>query len=104
MVLGMGITEGKLQFCHVFPKQIRDKNISIIDYDNMTIYDWYKSNFPFYCGILSLNLFPRRIDYILHQNKIACYTPDTLPAAIYVSSKNILVLLPPLATSHKLFS
>ena len=39
VALGMGITDGKLLFCHGISEESVDKKISMREYKNSTVYD-----------------------------------------------------------------
>ena len=87
VVLGMGITDGKLVLCCGVSEQSRDKKLLMREYNSRTVYDCFKNSFPVDFGIPDLNLPPMPIDNSPHLNKRARHTPDPLPAAIYVDSK-----------------
>ena len=102
--LGMGITYGKLLLCHDISEKTRDKKTSMIDYNNREVYDFFDNPFTVDCGIPDLNITHMAINDNQQPNKIAHYTPDSLPSSVYVESETMSVLLPPLLTPHKLFS
>ena len=60
--LGMEITYVNILFCSFIPYQIRDKKVSMRDYNNRTVYDCFNNPFPVGCGITYLNLLPMPID------------------------------------------
>ena len=62
VVLGMGITYGKLLYCHGVTEVNVDKKLSTLDYNKRTVYDCF--NYPFIadCGSLYMNLPPINID------------------------------------------
>ena len=93
MALGVGITYGKLLFCHEIPEESLDKKISTGDYNNMAVYDWF--NCPFIADFVSLALHlpPITIDDIPCLHKRDLYTPDLLPADISVASENSVITL-----------
>ena len=39
LALGMGITDGKLLYCHGVAEGNEDKKISTLEYNNRTVYD-----------------------------------------------------------------
>ena len=86
--LGIGIADGKLQFCHGISEESGDKNISTKEYKHRTIYECLNNTFTADFGIPDLNLPPITIDDRPHLHKISRYTPDLLPSDIYVASKN----------------
>ena len=83
----MGVTDGNILFYHVHSEQRRDKKLSMRGYNYRAFCDCFKSPFPVYCGIPYLNIPPMPIDDSPCPNKISHYTPDLLPAAIYVASE-----------------
>ena len=84
----MGITDGKLLYCHGVAEGNVDRKISTLEYNNRTIYDCF--NNPFTCEfcIPDLNIPPIAFDDRPRPHKITGYTPDLLPAAISVASEN----------------
>ena len=54
--LGMGITDGKLLFCHGISEKIKDKTISMREYTDRTVYDWFNNPFSGDCGSQYLNI------------------------------------------------
>ena len=42
VALGMGITDGKLLYCHGVTEGNKDKKISTLEYNNRTVYDCFK--------------------------------------------------------------
>ena len=82
VALGIGITDGKLLFCHCISHQIKDKAISMREYNNSTVYDCFENTFPVDCGSPVLNLHPISIDDIPHPNIRSWYTYDSLPSDI----------------------
>ena len=88
MALGMGITYGKLLFCHGISEESVDNTISAKEYNNGVFYDCFVNPFTDDFGIPDLNLPPITIDDIPRPHEISYYTPDLLPAAISVASKN----------------
>ena len=57
-------------------------------YNNRMVYDCFNDPFPAVFGFLALNLPPITIDDRPHPHKRARYTPNLLPAAIYVATEN----------------
>ena len=84
VALDMGITYGKLLFCHGISQGSEGKKISFRDYNNTTVYDLFDNPFTAYY----LNLPPNNIDDRSRLHKRVRYTPYLLPATIYVSSGN----------------
>ena len=39
VALGMGITDGKLLFCHGFSKESAEKKVSTVEYNNRSVYE-----------------------------------------------------------------
>ena len=91
--LGMGITYGKLIYCCGVAEVNVDKNISTFYYNKRTFYDWFNIPFTYECGSPDLNLPPITIDDRPPPHKRARYTPDLIPAAIYVASENYVSIL-----------
>ena len=56
VALGMGITYGKLLFCHGFSEGNVDNKISMRDYNNRTVYDCFNNPFPSGFGGPALNI------------------------------------------------
>ena len=88
VVLGMGITDGKLLYCHGVAEGNEDKKIPTLEYNNRTVYDCFNNPFTADCGSPAMNLPPITIDDILTPPKRACYAPNLLPATISVASEN----------------
>ena len=63
------------------------------EYNKRTVYDCFNNSFPADYGSPDLNLPPIIIDDISFPHKISRYTPDLLPAAISVASKNCVSIL-----------
>ena len=93
MVLGTGITDGKLLLFHGISEQSKDKTISMIEYNHRTVYDCFNNKFSVDCGRPAVNLPPIPIDYSPHPKKRARYTYDPLPDAISVTSRNSISIL-----------
>ena len=53
----------------------------------MEVYDCFNNHFPADCSIPALNISPITIDDRIHPDKRDRYTPDMLPAAIFVASE-----------------
>ena len=45
VALGMGITDGKLLYCHGVAEGNKDKKISTLEYNNWTVYDCFNNLF-----------------------------------------------------------
>ena len=88
VVLGMGISYGKLLFCHGISYQSKDNTISIIEYNDMTVYDCFNNTFSVNCGIPYLNLPPIPIYDSPRTNKRSRYTYDPLPVSKSVTPGN----------------
>ena len=88
VALNMGVTYGKLLFYHGISYQIRDKKSPMREYNVRIVYEYLNNPFQVDCSIPDLNLRPMPIDDSPRPKKIARYTSDPLPAAIYVASKN----------------
>ena len=82
----MRIIDRKLLFYHFISELSRDKKITPRDYNGRTVYDCFKNTFPVDFGSPDLNIPSMSIDDITRPNKRALYTPDMLPASIYVAS------------------
>ena len=90
VALGMGITYGKLLYCHGFSEENVDRKFSTLDYNNRTVYDYFNNPFIDEFGIPALNLPPNNFYDIPCPNKIFLSTPDLLLSTISVASKNYL--------------
>ena len=88
VVLGMGITDGKLLYCHGVAEGNYDRRISTLEYNNRTVYDCFNSPFTYDFVRPYLNLPPITFDNRPHPHKRVCYTPDLLLADIFVASEN----------------
>ena len=80
LALGMGITDGKLLYCHGVTEGFLDKKISTLDYNNRTVYECFKNTFTADFGIPDLHLLPITIDDRSCPHKRYQYT-TYLPAA-----------------------
>ena len=60
----MGITDGMIIFCNVLSEESVDKKNSTIEYNIITVYDFFDNPFPDGCGGPSLNIPPIIIDNI----------------------------------------
>ena len=89
VALGMGVTYGKLLFCHGISDGSVEKKISKREYNNSTVYDVFNNPIPYYCGSPYFNPPPITIDDRPHPDKRAHCTPDLIPSAISVASENI---------------
>ena len=58
VVLGMGITDEELLFCHGISEGSVDKEISTRNYNKRKVCDFFNNSFPDDCGGLALNLPP----------------------------------------------
>ena len=77
-----------------------ENEISTLEYNNRTVYDCFNNTFTYEFGSSALHL-PLIIIYDWpNPHKISQYTPDLLPAAIYVSSINSVSNLPPHLIRH----
>ena len=92
LVLFMGITDGKLLYCHGVAEGNAKKKISTLEYNNRTVYDCFNDLLTDEFFIPDLHLPPIAIDDRPRPYKIALYTPDLFTSAIYVTSKIMLVL------------
>ena len=88
MLYVMGITDGKLLYCHGVAERNKDKKISSLEYNNRTVYDWFNNNFTDDFGSPDLNLPPITFDDRPRQHKISHYAPDLPPDNISVASEN----------------
>ena len=84
----MGITGGKLLYCHGVEEGNQDKKISTLEYNNRTVYYCFNNPFIDDFGSPHLNLPPVTFDDIPRPHKRAHYKPDLLPANISVASEN----------------
>ena len=84
---------GKLLFCHGILEESVDKKISTGEYNNRTVYDWFKNHFTADFGSPALYPPTITVDDRPHPYKRACYTLDLLPAAISVASENTVSTL-----------
>ena len=68
----------------------------MIYYNDRSVYDCFNNPFTVDCGIPTLNLPSITIDDSPRQKKIARYTSDPLPAAIYITpGKSVSTLTNP---------
>ena len=88
----MVITEGGLLYCHSVAEGSVESKCSSLEYNSRTIYECSNNPFTDEFGSPALNIPLITFDDRARPHKRACYTPDLLPAAISVASKNILVL------------
>ena len=103
LALGMGIIYVKILFCHGISQESEGGNISMGDYKNRTVYDFFDNIFPDYFGSLELNLPPITIDDRPRLHKISRHTLDLLPVDISVASENSLSTFTTLSDSIRLF-
>ena len=89
----MGITYGKLLYCHGVLEGNIDRKVSTLEYNNRTFYDCFNYNFTEEFGSPDLNIPPITIDDIPRPDKRASYTPDLLPATISVDSEKYVSTL-----------
>ena len=88
VALCMGITDGKLLYCHGVAEGNKDKKISTFEYNNRTVYDCFNNPFTADCGIPSTHLPPITIGDRPPPHKRAQYAPNMPPATISVASEN----------------
>ena len=88
VALGMGITDGKLLYCHCVSEGNMDRKISTLQYNNRTVYDCFNNPFIDDFGSPYLNLPPITFDDRPRLHERALYTPDLIPADISVASEN----------------
>ena len=62
VALGMGITDGKLPYCHGVAEGNEDKKISTLEYNNRTVYDCFNNPFTDECGSPAMHIPPVTID------------------------------------------
>ena len=62
VALGMGITDGKLLYCHGVAEGNEDKKISTLEYNNRTVYECFNNPFTSDCGSPAMHLPPITID------------------------------------------
>ena len=91
--LGMVITYGKLRFCHHISQDSEDKTSSTKEQNKRTVYEYFNNTFTSNFGSPDLSLPTITIDDRPLHHKIARYTPDLLPVAISVASKNYVSTL-----------
>ena len=91
--LGMGITDGKLLFCHIFSEENKGKKIPTKEYKHRTVYDCFNNNFQYDFGSPDLNLPPIDIEDRPLQHNRARYTLNLLPATISVAYEKYIITL-----------
>ena len=80
-------------FFHGILYQSKDKKISMIEYNDRTVYDWVNNLFSVDCCISALNPPPITIDKSYRLNQKDWYTFDTLLSAIsFTSRKSVCTL------------
>ena len=84
----MGITDGKLLFCHGISEGSGEKKMLMKESNNRTLYDCFNNTFTDDCGSPDLNLPPITTDDKPRPNKRSHYTQDLIPDAIYVAYEN----------------
>ena len=87
-VLGMGIIDGDLLYCHGVAEGNVDKKISTLEYNNRTVYDCFNNPFTSDCGSRAMHITCITIDNRPPPQNRSRYSPDMLPPAIYVASEN----------------
>ena len=93
MTLGVGITCGKLLYCHGVAEVNTEKKFLTSKHNNSTVYYCIKNNFTADFGTPDMHLPPITVDDRPPPHKRARYTPDLFPAAIYVASENYVSIL-----------
>ena len=88
VALGMGITDGKLLYCHGVAEGNKDKKISTLEYNNRKVYDCFNNPFTADCASPAMHIPPITIDDSLPPPKRARYAPNLLPATISVAYEN----------------
>ena len=88
VALGIGITDGKLLYCHGVAEGEKDKKISTLEYNNRKVYDCFNNPFTADCGGPAMHLPPITIDDRTPPPKRARYAPNLLLATISVASEN----------------
>ena len=89
----MGITDEKFLLCHGISEGRVDKQFSTRDYNNRKVYELFNILFPDDSITPDLNLPSITIDERTRPNKRARYSPDLLPASIYVASEKSVITL-----------
>ena len=84
----MGITYGKLLYCHGVAEGNVDKKISTLEYNNRTVYDCFNNPFTADFGSPYLHPPPITIDDRPCPHKRARNAPNLLPDSISVASEN----------------
>ena len=62
MALGMGITDGKLLYCHGVAEGNKEKKISTLEYNNRTVYNCFNNPFTADFGSPAMHPPPITID------------------------------------------
>ena len=86
--LGMGITYAKLLLCSGLSEQSKYNTISIIEYNDRTVYEFFYNPFSVYSGTPDFNRPPVPINDSPHRKKRSRCTSDPLPDYISVTSAN----------------
>ena len=89
----MGITGGKLLYCHGVAEGNMDKKFSTLEYNNRTVYYCFNNLFTAHCGSPAMHLTPSTIDDRPRLHKSSWYNPDLLPASISVASETSSITL-----------
>ena len=88
VALGMGITYGKLLYCHGVAERNVDNKIWSLNYNNRTVLTALNNPFTDEFGSPALNISPITFDDRNHPHKIDHYTPYLLPSTTSVASVN----------------
>ena len=83
----MGITDGKLLYCHGVAEVNEDNKVPTLKYNNRTVYECFNNPFTADCGSPAMHIPPITIDDRPPPHKRARYAPNMLPATISVASK-----------------
>ena len=89
----MGITDGKLLYCHGFVERNVDKKISTLEYNNRTVHYCFNNPFTAEFGIPAMHLPPITIDDRPPPHKRSQYTPYQIPYTISDAFKNYVSTL-----------
>ena len=93
MALSMGITDVKLLLCHGIATDNKNKDITMTEYNDRKVFDYFNNISPDNCDTQDLNIPHMAFDYSPRPPKIPCNTFDMLPATISAASKNSLSTL-----------
>ena len=86
--LDVGITDGKLLYCHGVAEVNEDKKILTLEYKNRTVHNCFNNPFTDNFGIPDTNLPPINFDDRPRPHNRALYTSDMTPANVSVVSEN----------------